>query len=804
MINGVSVSRASGISFPFLQSVWDNTGIANGYYCDPESAIFTQTYLSSDSIYFQVKVDSLATTFVSIGTNTYNAYQVDTVNKLYNFLIDLAPFEDETIEINIHVQGITNPGIDILGTSQPIRVIAPHTGCPLALVEWRNDCPAMGINYAIDTSFYNRMRVPLLRLRPAAGDNERLEIEKSSAGKWKFCSSDLDEIYSFTTWELPDWMHQVLRKALQHSDFRVNGAQFVKQSPFRKIQQVNALWLGEAELIPVNQPYKVGLCCNNNTVFIVPPNAQLACDTTAQNPDHFAVDSRLSRDNTGLLITSTTANVRYIYNFHGIYFASIENGTDPTNIASWSYLAGSGSAAEFKTNIVDNIALPIGGFAGYFEIPETVLTALGLTSMNITLTLIQDSIGSQSAVCIATAQSGDPECPIPSLALSDFSATPVMRISNEGSTDSEVPVNNINQNSDYLFTHVWISAPCTAVELPLFTIKGLGGSASLTISGYHPSINPASYTAIEGAFSGGMGGTGYTFNKVDLVTILSQAGLAPPGGEWCIKSTVTHQPTKCSTTTEIAVPGGVEIVGASGMNHIYTPTGSAGARIGLNTYSNADGQTLATIAVITEIASYVVYMEGDIESGNAVGNLNTLDSNNFSLQMLLEYQTALDTNVFFGLLITDKSGLMSYSNSYTRYASNPVHGTFIQVGSSSYPDTELVAGGLIFKPEFYASITGDLSNETIQNVNFNLYHFPPSSPGLITISGTDDPEGATASPHTVNLNTGSATIVVTTNPSGLHQIHANPVDGEYYGVWEITTSSGLVIKHVMSARILNY
>lgn len=806
-VNGISVSKASGINFPFIQSLWDGVGISNGYYCDPPSESFTQRFYTTDTLYFQVKLDTFALTYVSINADQYPAYQVDTVNNIFSFQIPLSGYPDSTIVINIHAQGITNPGVDILGQSLPIEVIQPIEDCPLALLEWRNSCPAMGIDYSLDPAFYNRMRVPLMRIRPSNADQTEIKLTKSSSGLWEFCSSDLDEVYIFTTAPIPDFMHQIIRKALQHEEFLVNGAQFIQKNPFRKILQDNALYLGEAELIPVNQPYKVDLCCDQGATFSIPPSAALACDTPAAAADHFAIDTRASRDGTGMLITAATPNVRYVYNFSSIYFAEISNGTDPTNIANWSFLAGSGTAAEFETNIVNNISLPPGGFAGYFEVAEAALTALGLSLLNVSATIFENNISGGSGTCIVTTASGDPECPIPSLSSSDFSGLPLVRISNEGSLDNENPANLINGDPNYTFTHTWFSEPCPAfppLGFQLFTVSGVGGSSTLNFTNWHPSILAAGQPVIEALFSGGMGGTGYTVDKQQLVQTLIGSGLTPPGGNWCVKSTVTHNPTSCQGTTEINVPGAVALLNHAAIFLGTTPLGDTNTTIGIASYANQNGQ-FGSGDIGPEIANSDFWLEGDIALQSAVGNQTTLDTDTVTLQLTgVGYTAALNTNVFVAMKIRDNQGIRCYTSFYSRW-DNATDSNYVRPRWAAFPVAGLTNGGtdLLLRPSYDAGGTGFLAGETLQGFTTELRRYALSTDPDIIMTGNEDPEAAGASPLVASLDP-AGTVVATTNPSGIQIVHAAPQNGIYMCKWVLTTTSGLTIEHIQSATVINY
>lgn len=787
VINDTYISNAQGIYFPEYYSTFPGRLNEDMIRCACKD--FEQSFVFSDTL--DLQINTIGTPRIEINGDVYNP--VSSANNNYNFSIPLTTYAGLTIRINLIVPPVSGASVDVF--SYPFYVKRQDDGCT-ALLQWRSECESMGIDYTIDPEFLSSIRIPLRYIRPSASDTTAYNSTKDSSGTWNFCSSDLDENWTLAADSMPDWMHQIVRKAFQNSYFAINGAEFFTQSGFRFTERRCCLYQGEATMIPKDSDWAVKNCCNNSfTGFVQPPQAMIACDTTA-TPPNVAIDTRGSVDSDNNVINSTSP-ISYIYNFGGIYFVEISAGSDPTVNGSWTYIGGSGTEADFQSNIVANISIPTNGFAGYFEFDCVALENLGLINMSVNVSINQNGVLSSGANCTLTCSGVEEECPVPSLSTSDQTDIENITISNLGSVDN---LNNpIHENTDYIFTHTYVPGTCGTLAIALFSVSGIAGSSSLAFSNWHPSINAAAKTAIEAEFSGGMDASGYTFNKRAVVIAMVEEGFSAGRGDWCITSDAINSLTQCSASTTLDIASELYLYQYAFQTEGLSPTLQTETRTGIATLRNETGGYGYT-DVATQVSANTFYLEGDIALGEADGTAVTLDSSTSIYSDEFDYIN--DDRVFHSQTFTGNNGLETYASAYIEWDSG--NNSFLRTTFLVTPpidETPSNGGGIVVSAGMQSSGTGPLSGLVLDTVSQTVMRYAVGGGGL-TITGTDDPSAATAGPQTVSLVTGG-TAHPFTPATDISLVVNSIVEGTYYILIESTTTSGLTLQHVSAFTILN-
>lgn len=396
VINNISVSNAHGVYFPDLYSPWANMVMEDGILCTCDD--FLQTFVSTDTIYVQVQTPTQPR--IEVNGVVFNITTGSLPDDIYNIPVSLAQFAGQIIQLRLIIPGLLNP--DNVFLSHRMFVQAVRDNCH-ALLEWRSECEAQGIDYTTDPNFINRMWVPIRYIRPSLPDTTTYNAVKNSSGYWDFCSSDLDEVWTVAIKEVPDWMLQIISKAVNNSSFWINGTEYFSIGGIRATERRCCLRQAEIQVSPKQADNSVIDCCINDFSGFQPVStAVISCATPPQGVNTVVVDTRGALESNGATITAASSNVTYLFQMGTEYYVSIAADADPTLPASWNYLGGAGTSGEFNTNIVGNITIPVGGFAGYFEIDCAGLTAIGVTALNISMSVNDGVSTSSNAACTVT------------------------------------------------------------------------------------------------------------------------------------------------------------------------------------------------------------------------------------------------------------------------------------------------------------------------------------------------------------------------------------------------------------------
>lgn len=793
-INQVSIANSQGVYFPRLYSPFSDRTLEDVLYCDCKKEY--QCFLSSDFLRFQVQSFG-ANPFVTVNGDVYNP--VTSFDNKFNFNIPLVLYENGLINVQLFKSGFgSNTLIDETGL---MKVIAPEDDCRTLLLEWRSECEAQGVDYTISDTFLNCLRVPMRFFRPAPNDNEVLNQTKGPDGRYRVCSSDLDELWTFAVAGIPDWMHQVIRKAYLNTTFRINGVDFVRGTSFRKTERRCCNYLGEGSFIPKDSDNAADNCCIGEPFeFVAKPIAQINCDATPTVSD-FVIDTRNSTDSDGNPITSGNADIRYLYDFGGKYIAEISGNLDPTLPASWSLLfSPNGDVTSFNTDVVGNISLPAGGFAGYFEISDDFLVDCGLQNASISIVIVDDDIASSNAVCVISAdESASLECPIPSLLSSDLTDNENVQITNQGSTES-IGGTPIENNPDYSFSHAYAPGMCGGgPAINLFTVSGIGGSTSLSFTGWHPSINGTAQALIMAEFSGGMGLTGYTFDKTAVIQHMLDIGFNP-GGTWCLTSTVTNTNTTtgpCTDSTQLQLNGELVLFQHAYITNGVTPTSQSNTTLSHFSATENGSFNSATPGVSTEIPFTLWRVEASLSPNIADGSLTTTNT-------LSGYSNAFDfindEKVFYGVLAGYASGLETYTSLYQQW--DATQSSFVRARFQAQPPIGQSGTGTTVRSILDIGGVGGISGETFLSSTQQVERFPVGGGGIV-LSGNDDPCAGTADPVTANIAAGGTPHPFTVNPGdGGSIIVTGLVEGTYYVKIRYVTSGGLIIENIAAFTML--
>ena len=783
VINSTYISNAQGIYFPEFYSTFPDRVNEDMIKCNCQD--FEQAFVFSDVLYLQVHTEGIPR--IEIGPDTYNPTASD--NNNYNFVIPLSSYAGQTISLNLISPPVS--GFAINTFSNPFYVKSFDDGCTI-LLEWRSECESMGIDYTLDPNFLSSIRIPLRFIRPSGNDISSMNITKDSFGRWNFCSSDLDEQWTMATMEMPDWMHQVVRKAMNNSYFAINGAEFFSRTGFRFTERRCCYYQGESTLIPKDSNWAVNNCCVNQfSGFVQPPQSQIACNTPS-TPPNVAIDTRGSSDSDNNIITSSSTGVSYIYNFGGVYYVEIPANLDPSIPASWTYIGGSGTLTEFLANIVANITLPVGGFAGYFEFDCVALQNLGIENMSIGVTVNDDGVASRNATCVVSCDMAEVECPIPSLANSTQPDLNNITITNVGTTNNLGAA--IHNDPDYNYIHTFYAGPCGTLSTPYFTVSGVGGTSSLTFSNWNLGINATAQTNVMALFSGGMDAAGYTFDKEAVVIALQEQGFSA-GGDWCVISDVIHV-DGCSDSTQLDIAGGLILFQHAYQVQGITPTTQNSSLTGLATYHNENGQ-YSYINVNTQIAADIYFMEGDIGLLQADGSATTLDSTSGLYGDFFDYIN--DDRVYHSMALDGNNTIDTFANAYYEWDNG--NSSSVRLRFQVQPPIVEFAGNVIVRNLFEATGAGPLGSETIGSFSFTVLKYPLNGGG-INITGSDDPSAGTAGAQVVSLLAGG-TPQAFTNPAGLTVSVTAPTQGTYYVLVDVVTTSGLPLQLVSGFTMIN-
>lgn len=780
-IGGLSISNSHAVYFPDLYSPFP--GIQLGQMLKCECQTFEVCMLNTQTLYLQVMSENGAPQ-ISVPRPSLPALNFAPVvqdGDLYNFAIPLGSFDGQIV-LELSQGGTTL-------TSSPIRVKDSFDPACHTLFEWRSECLAQGIDYTLDPNFIQQIYVPTRYLRPTAPGTSTYNATKDSAGFYDFCSSDFDEVWTVALDEIPDWLVVVLEKAVLNSTFRLNGADFFSRSGIQLGERRCCHHQGLMRMIPRDNPFTVVECCINDfTGFVQKPQAQINCNSAGMNP---VIDTRGSSDADNNIIDASSTGITYIYQFGVNYYATIDATSDPTLAGSWTYLSGANTSADFFAELVPYITLPAGGFAGYFELDCAALDFLGLEFMSIVVTIQDSDAGSVSngVICVIACDTADPECPVPDLSQSTQADINMINITNLGSVDLDG--NPIHNSPDYNFVHTFTDGPCgSPPSVPIFTVSGVGGSAALTFSGWHPTIagNLVLQGNVMALFSGGMDAAGYTFDKEAVVFELLSGGLNV-GGEWCLSSTVTHIPTNCSDSTELTIISDLLLVEFAGTWVGWTPSLQTSSRTGLARYDNQNG-AFGFGTVGSEISANRYYLEGNVALAQAQGAAVALDS---LAGIQSQINNFIDNDrVYHGLYNIDNTGLQSYADTYLDWDGVGIN-SFVRIrwaAAVNFGITGGFGGGVLVRMLWESGGTGVLAGETLASTIQEVQRFPLGGGGITLTAGGNDPSDATPPLHEANIQPGGTPHAFTVGGSPTQVVINSLVEGTYYVKFKTTSSSG--------------
>lgn len=116
-----------------------------------------------------------------------------------------------------------------IGISELICVCDPEP-CEMT-IDYRNDVDAFGYAYEFDPTFYNRIRV-CARLKNAIIQNISFENNKDTFGNYAAYYANADKVETLETEWIPPYLANAINIALQHSDVKINGVNYILKAAF--------------------------------------------------------------------------------------------------------------------------------------------------------------------------------------------------------------------------------------------------------------------------------------------------------------------------------------------------------------------------------------------------------------------------------------------------------------------------------------------------------------------------------------------------------------------------------------------
>ena len=259
-------------------------GISEAYTCDTENLIQNGTFEtftgweSSDPATIERNASNDTLQFKAAAAGAYAGYTGALNCPLlcgveYNVSFEVTNYISGNLEVNI---GGTLSGVNITGTgkytfdvtigencSGLIRFIAALGGADMQIdnieityteqqykqiglselicgcdpepcemtIDYRNDVDAFGYAYEFDPTYYNRIRV-CARLKNAVIQNIAFENNKDTFGNYAAYYANADKVETLETEWIPPYLANAINIALQHSDVKINGVNYILKAAF--------------------------------------------------------------------------------------------------------------------------------------------------------------------------------------------------------------------------------------------------------------------------------------------------------------------------------------------------------------------------------------------------------------------------------------------------------------------------------------------------------------------------------------------------------------------------------------------